>query len=101
MHPSRDRYFDFVYEEICVAVGRRISRYDLWLLVSETGADPRELSRDQVQGFIDQRLDRVIAREERPLSPRAQQRLHRRLLDFDARHPTPEEWLRTFGRTTS
>ena len=100
MQPRRDRYFDFVYGEICVAMGRRISRYDLWLHVSETGADPRELSRDQVRGFIDQRLDLVIGRE-KPLSPRAQRRLHRRLLDFDPRHPTPEEWLSTFGCTTS
>jgi hypothetical protein len=101
MQPRRDRYFDFVYGEICVAIGRRISRYDLWLLVSETGANPSELSRDQVQGFIDQGLDLAIAREKKLLSPRAQQRLHRRLLDFDPRHPTPEEWLSTIGGTTS
>jgi hypothetical protein len=99
MPPRRDRYFDFLYGELCVALGRRISRYDLWLRVSETGVDPGQLSNEQVQGFIEQSLDRVLANEHKRLSPRAQQRLHKRLLDFDPRYPTPEEWLTGFGST--
>lgn len=93
MQPKRHRTFDFLYTEICVAIGRRASRYDLWLLVWEVGADPGGISRDQVRHFVEQRLDFVFATEGVQLSPRAQRRLQKRLLDFDPRYPTPEEWL--------
>lgn len=98
MQLGRNRYFDFLYAEICVAVGRRLSRYDLWLLVSDAGADPGELSRDQVRAFVNQGLGLFVAKNKGRLSPRAQRRLHKRLLDFDPRYPTPEEWLSGLGR---
>jgi len=101
MQPRRNRSFDFLYAEICVAVGRRLSRYALWLALWDVGADPAELSRDQVHTFIEQTLDLFIANNKGRLSPRAKRRLHRRLLDFDPGYPTPEEWLAGLGRTAA
>ena len=73
--PGRERrYFEFLYAEICVAIHRRIPRYELWLLVAETAGDPDRLSRDEVQRFIDDELDRLLSREGHSLAPRARQR---------------------------
>lgn len=95
------RYFDFLYGEICMAMGQRVPRYDLWLLVSETGGDPNHLTREQVRRFIDLALDGLLVAAISPLPPRARQRLLKRLLTFDPRYPTPEEWLTGLGRTTA
>jgi hypothetical protein len=87
------RYFEHLYCEICVAVGRRISRYELWLLMWDSGGDPDELTHEQARKFIDHNLSAVLAEQSCTLSPRARSRLQRRILGFDPRHPTPEEWL--------
>ena len=87
------RYFEFLYAEICVALERRIPRYDLWLLVAESARDPDRLSRAEMQRFLDDDLDPLLDREHPSLAPRARQRLRRRVLAFDPRYPTPEEWL--------
>ncbi len=86
------RYFEHLYKEICVAAGRRISRYDLWLLLWE-GGDPDELTRDQAAYFVEHNLSSVLAEQGVRLEPRAQRRLERAILRFDPRHPTPEEWI--------
>ena len=88
------RYFEHIYVEICLAVERRISRYDLWLAIWETGGDPDELTREQARRFVEAGLDPLLAEEGTRLRPRARRRLEGLILDFDARHPTPEEWLR-------
>lgn len=91
------RYFEHLYNEICVALNRRISRYDLWLRVGEGGGDPSALTRAQVRDFVENDLPTLLAEEDTTLSHHAQQRLDRRILRFDPEHPTPEEWLaRTF-----
>jgi hypothetical protein len=89
----RRRYFEFLYAEICVAIGRRISRYALWILVSERIGDPESLSRHEIERFLDEELGALLAHEHGFLTPRARTRLRRRLLAFDPHHPTPEEWL--------
>jgi len=87
------RFFEHLYCEVCVAVDRRISRYDLWLLMWEGGGDPDELTQEQAAYFIENNLTALLAEESCLLSPRARKRLERRILRFDPRHPTPEEWL--------
>jgi hypothetical protein len=94
------RYFEHVYTEICIAVGRRISRYDLWLLVWEGGGDPDELTHPQARYFVENNLSAILTEEGTSLSVRARRRLEKRILRFDPHHPTPEEWLaRTFDST--
>jgi hypothetical protein len=87
------RYFEHLYNEICVAVNRRVSRYDLWLLVWDGGGDPDDLTRSQARDFVENRLSALLLEEGTSLRPRARRRLERRILRFDPRHPTPEEWL--------
>ncbi|MFK7898845.1 MAG: hypothetical protein AB8G23_23650 [Myxococcota bacterium] len=87
------RYFEHVHSEISLALGRRVSRYDLWLAIWSTGEDPDDLNRKQVQTFIDDELDRFLTEEGARLAGRARRRLEKTLLRFDPRHPTPEEWL--------
>lgn len=85
------RYFDFLYTEISVALGQRVSRYDLWLSLWNCGGDPDDLTHGQVQSFLDAGFSRLLHEEGKTLQPRALRRLSRRLLSFDARFPTPEE----------
>ncbi len=87
------RYFEHMYNEICVAVGRRVSRYGLWLLVWEAGGDPDDLTRDQVHAFLERQLDTFLREEGVRLHGRPRRRLERNLLAFDPHHPTPEEWM--------
>jgi len=87
------RYFEFLYNEICVALNRRISRHDLWLLVWHSVGDPDELNQDQIQVFLENALYRLLKEEGAVLSPRARRRLERRILAFDPQHPAPEEWI--------
>lgn len=92
LHLTR-RAFDHLYAEICVAAGRRLSRYDVWLCVWETGGDPEHLGVEGLQAFLDDGLDGVLQEEGLALSERSRRRLTRSVLTFDPRHPTPEEWL--------
>ena len=85
------RYFDFLYTEISTALGERVSRYDLWLAVWNSGGDPDDLTHTQVQSFLETGLARLLREEGKTLQPRACRRLSRRLLAFDPRFPTPEE----------
>ena len=91
------RYFEHLYTEICVALGRRVPRYDLWLLVWEAGADPSELTRDHARIFLEIQLPTLLAEEGAFLDRKALRRLEKRVLNFDPRHPTPEE---RFARVT-
>ena len=87
------RYFDHMYNEICVASQKRVSRYGLWLLVWEAGGDPDDLTRDQVRTFLSNQLDLLLQEEGVRLAPRTRKRLERDLLGFDPHNPTPEEWM--------
>ncbi len=87
------RYFEHLYTEICVAVDRRISRYDLWLRLWDDGGDPDELTPLQARYFVENNLSSLLAEQSCTLSGRDRNRLERRILRFDPRHPTPEEWL--------
>ncbi len=100
--PMPSRYFDHLYTEICVAAGRRISRYGLWLLVWESGGDPDDLTRERAQLFIANQLTTLLAEEGLSLAARTRRRLKKSVLAFDPSHPTPEEWMtRTSERLTS
>ena len=89
------RYFEHLYNEICVAVNRRISRYDLWLLVWDGGGDPDDLTHAQARYFVESNLSRLLAEQGTSLSNRARRRLEKRILRFDPHHATPEEWLQS------
>ena len=89
------RYFEHLYSEICVAVNRRISRYDLWLRVGDGGGDPDELTHPQARYFVENDLSQLLVEEGTSLSSRARRRLEKRILRFDPDHPTPEEWLQS------
>ncbi len=95
------RYFEHLYKEICVAVNRRISRYDLWLKVWDGGEDPDDLNRDGARYFVDHHLSALLAEEGISLGGRPRRRLERRILGFDPTHPTPEEWLGRIFETES
>ena len=43
------RYFEHLYNEICIALNRRVSRYQLWPLAWEAGGDPDD-SRKMADG---------------------------------------------------
>ena len=88
------RYFEHVYNEICVAVNRRISRYDLWLLVWESGGDPDHLTSQQARVFVENHLTPLLSEEGLRLEGRPRRRLEKSILRFNPEHPTPEEMLR-------
>lgn len=87
------RLFDHLYAELCVAAGRRASRYDLWLRVWETGGDPEDLTQEALQRFLAEGLDALLREERISLPRRARGRFERAVMDFDPRFPTPEEWV--------
>ncbi len=87
------RYFEHLYTEICVALDRRISRYELWLLLWEGGGDPDELTHAQTRYFLENNLSVILAEEGSTLGIRARRRLESKILRFDPQRPTPEEWL--------
>jgi len=87
------RYFEHLYEEIRVAVKRRISRYDLWLLVWDGGGDPDELTQPQARYFVENNLSVFLLEEGLSLSDRARRQLEKRILRFDHRHLTPAQRL--------
>ena len=91
------RYFEFLYNEICVALHRRIARYDLWLLLWDSGGDPDELSHVQVRLFLENALDTLVTAEGLTLPHRDRRRLQRRIVAFDPRYPMPEEWISGFA----
>ena len=88
-----NRYFEHVYNEISVAVGRRVSRYDLWLAMWSAGDDPQELDRKQLRNFLDTDLDDFLREEGVALDGRARRRLEKAVLVFNPEHPTPGEWF--------
>jgi hypothetical protein len=85
------RYFEHVYNEICVAAKRRVSRYTLWLLVWESGGDPDHLTSEQARTFVDSHLSALLSEEGIRLEGRPRRRLEKSILRFNSRHPTPEE----------
>jgi len=95
------RYFDHVHAELCVALGRRISRYALWLRVWEAGGDPDALSPREARRFLAEQLDALLQAEGAALEPGARRRLERSILRFAPDHPTPEEWLQRLARATA
>ena len=86
------RYFEHIYAEICVAMNRRISRYDLWLRLGDSG-DADDLTSHDARYFVENHLCAVLAEAGGSLGDRARRRLEKRILRFDPHHPTPEEWL--------
>lgn len=91
------RYFDHLYAELCVAAGRRVSRYAVWLRVWESGGDPDDLTAHQARTFLAEHLDALLREEGAPLGARERRRLERSILRFAPDHPTPEEWMTRLG----
>ncbi len=89
----RRRYFEHIYNEICVAGQRRISRYALWLVIFELAGDPEILTRPEARLFVENDLDALLDEQGVSLDPRAKRRLEKSILRFDPSHPTPEEWI--------
>jgi hypothetical protein len=87
------RYLDWIHVEISLALDRRVSRYALWLAIWELGGDPDRLSREEARRFVEAGLTPFLESQSAPLSDRARRRLAARILRFDPRFPTPEEWL--------
>jgi len=94
------RYFEHIYIELCLAANRRLSRYDLWLLVWESGNDPDDMTGAHAAHFVEHDLSGVLEEEGVRLGKRARRRLEKSILRFDPHRPTPEEWLeRCFERS--
>ena len=90
---GRRRYFDWIHVEISLALDRRISRYALWVAIWEQGGDPDRLSCEEARRFVESGLTPFLETQGAPMSRRARRRLDGRILHFDPRFPTPEEWL--------
>jgi len=87
------RWFDHLFTELSVALGRRAPRYALWLALGELGVDPAKLGREDVVGFCDRELPSFLAEHRLALTARAEQRLQRSIRRFDPRHPSPAEHM--------
>lgn len=87
------RYLDWIHVEISLALDRRVSRYALWLALWDQGGDPDQLSRDEARRFVEAGLTPFLESQNASLNSRAQRRLAGRILRFNPRFPTPEEWL--------
>jgi len=87
------RRFDHLWIEICVAAGRQLPRYDLWLRLHALGSDPEDLTREDALAFCDGELDAFLRARGGLTPPRRRRRLRRAVARFDPRAPTPEERL--------
>jgi hypothetical protein len=85
------RRFDHLVTEISLVVGRRISRYRLWLSFHELGWDPERLSRETALSFCGVPLTRYLAGQGIRISARGRRRLSREVQRFDPSVPTPYE----------
>jgi hypothetical protein len=95
---TRDRRrFDHLYEEICVALGRLLPRYALWLHMSEAGLDPDRLSRRNALAFCREDLDTFLFEYGEELRGRRARRLLRSVERFDPRRSTPYEHMSRLG----
>jgi len=91
------RRFDHLVVEISVAVSRVIPRYALWLRLGELGTPPEHLARTAALTFCDEHLEDFLEEQGLSISPRAMRRLRQAILRFDARQPTPYEWMQRVG----
>ncbi|MCG8591559.1 MAG: hypothetical protein MJE66_19865 [Proteobacteria bacterium] len=91
MVSSGRRRFQHLFEELCVALGRVLPRYALWLSFKELGADPENLSREEALEYCDTHLAEFLQLHEVGLGPRALRRLRREVERFDPLRPTPYE----------
>ena len=91
--PSDRRRFDHLYEEICLALGRLLPRYALWLHMSEVELDPERLSRKQAVRFCREHLDDFLFEHGAELSGRPARRLLRNVERFDPQLRTPYEHM--------
>jgi len=85
------RRFDHLMIELSVALDRNLPRYPLWLTFKELGADPEDLSRENVIEFCDEHLGEILAHLGHTLTPRQVRRLRRTVARFDPDVPTPYE----------
>ena len=87
------RRFDHLFVEICVAVGRPVPRYPLWLELHDLGWDPEDLSRRSALTFCEGPLGSFLSQRGLHLSPRSARRLQRAVRRYDPTVATPEERL--------
>ena len=87
------RRFHHFFVEICLAVDRPISRYQLWLELHDLGQDPEHLTRHGVLAFCAGPLQAFLSERGLHLTPRSVKKLRRSVRRFDPSNPTPEEQL--------
>jgi hypothetical protein len=92
---ARER-FDHLHVEASVAVGVRLSRFDLWLAVHEEGHDPEDLTAEAAIAFCGEPLLRFLAERGQRLPVRLHRRLLKAVRRYDPSHPTPAEVLARF-----
>jgi hypothetical protein len=81
--------FDHLVLEVSLAVGRRISRWELWMQLHEAGCDPEALTRQGAVEFCQAELPGFLKARGLRLSPREGRRLQRAVSRFDPGLPTP------------
>jgi hypothetical protein len=87
------RRFDHLVEEISVAAGQLIPRYELWMRLHELGWDPEQLTRDAAVRFAGDPLTGFLADLGLFVPERARRRLERAVRRYDPAVPTPYEQL--------
>ena len=87
------RRFDHLFVEICLAVERRVPRYQLWLELHDLGCDPEDLTRRTALAFCEGPLQSFLSERGLHLSQPSARRLRRAVRRFDPTVPTPEEQL--------
>ena len=87
------RRFDHLFVEICLAAGRPLSRYRLWMHLHETGADPEALTRGGALEFCRGPMQAFLSEAGIFLTPREVKKLERCVQRYDPSVPTPEEQL--------
>lgn len=87
------RRFEHLVVELSLAAGRVVPRFALFLQLGELGTAPEHLSRGAALAFCDEHLDGFLAEHSLSIAPRARRRLRRAIACFDARQPTPYEWM--------
>ena len=89
----RRRRFDHLYLELCLTLGARLPRFELWMALAEAGSTPEDLARGDALAFCDEGLQTFLRSRGYRLGPVPARRLRRAVALFDPRYPTPYERL--------
>lgn len=87
------RWFDHLFAELSVELGRLAPRYPLWIRIGELGVDPARLRGEDVVSFCDLHLAGFLADHGLTLSTRRRRKLARNLSRFDPYRQTPSDHM--------